>query len=100
QQEAFGRILGALESRSFHALLLQGVTGSGKTEVYLSAIEAALAQGRGALMLVPEIGLTPAMAGQFHHRFGERVAILHSAFHDSERAQEWRRIRAGDAGVV
>ncbi len=56
--------------------------------------------GRGALMLVPEIGLTPAVAGQFHHRFGERVAILHSAFHDSERAQEWRRIRSGEAAVV
>src|SRR6185436_17878270 len=56
---------------------------------------------RGALLLVPEIALTPAVAGQFHHRFGERVAILHPAFHDSERAQEWRRIRAGEApGVV
>ena len=51
-------------------------------------------------MLVPEIGLTPAVAGQFHHRFGDRVAILHSAFHDSERAQEWRRIRSGEASVV
>ena len=59
-----------------------------------------LALGRGVLLLVPEIGLTPAVAGQFHHRFGERVAILHSAFHDSERAQEWRRIRAGQASVV
>jgi primosomal protein N' (replication factor Y) len=100
QKEAFDKIRAALDANQFQAFLLQGVTGSGKTEVYLSAIEAALAQGRGALMLVPEIGLTPAMAGQFHHRFGERVAILHSAFHDSERAQEWRRIRAGDAGVV
>ncbi len=56
--------------------------------------------GRNALMLVPEIALTPAVAGQFHQRFGERVAILHSAFNDSERAQEWRRIRSGEAGVV
>ena len=63
-------------------------------------IDAALALGRSALMLVPEIGLTPAVAGQFHHRFGERVAILHSAFLDSERAQQWRRIRSGEAQVV
>jgi primosomal protein N' (replication factor Y) len=100
QQEAFDAIGRALTSRQFQAFLLEGVTGSGKTEVYLSAIEAALALGRGALLLVPEIALTPAVAGQFHHRFGERVAILHSAFHDSERAQEWRRIRAGEASVV
>ena len=100
QQDAFEAIGSALAARQFQAFLLEGVTGSGKTEVYLSAIEAALAMGRGALLLVPEIGLTPAVAGQFHHRFGERVAILHSAFHDSERAQEWRRIRAGQASVV
>jgi len=100
QQEAFDAIRLSLGSGQFQAFLLEGVTGSGKTEVYLSAIEAALALGRGVLLLVPEIGLTPAVAGQFHHRFGERVAILHSAFHDSERAQEWRRIRAGQASVV
>jgi primosomal protein N' (replication factor Y) len=100
QQDAFEAIGAALAAHQFQAFLLEGVTGSGKTEVYLSAIEAALALGRGALLLVPEIALTPAVAGQFHHRFGERVAILHSAFHDSERAQEWRRIRAGQASVV
>ncbi len=100
QQAAFDRINTALDAKQFQTFLLQGVTGSGKTEVYLKAIDAALALGRSALMLVPEIGLTPAVAGQFHHRFGERVAILHSAFHDSERAQEWRRIRSGDAKVV
>jgi len=100
QRAAFDAIQSALAVRRFHAFLLEGVTGSGKTEVYLNAIEAALAIGRGALLLVPEIGLTPAVAGQFHHRFGNRVAILHSAFHDSERAQEWRRIRAGEASVV
>jgi primosomal protein N' (replication factor Y) len=100
QQAAFDAIRAGLVSRQFQAFLLEGVTGSGKTEVYLSAIEAALAMGRGALLLVPEIALTPAVAGQFHHRFGERVAILHSAFQDAERAQEWRRIRAGQASVV
>jgi primosomal protein N' (replication factor Y) len=100
QQAAFSPIAGALQTGGFHAFLLDGVTGSGKTEVYLNAINAALALGRSALMLVPEIGLTPAVAGQFHHRFGERVAILHSAFLDSERAQQWRRIRSGEAQVV
>src|ERR1700674_4072951 len=85
QQAAFGQIRDALDQKRFQTFLLQGVTGSGKTEVYLKAIEAALALGRGALILVPEIGLTPAVAGQFHHRFGGRAAILHSAFHDAER---------------
>ncbi len=100
QQAAFEQIHEALAQRRFQPFLLEGVTGSGKTEVYLRAIEAALALGCGALLLVPEIGLTPAVAGQFHQRFAGRVAILHSAFHDSERAQEWRRIRSGEASVV
>ncbi len=100
QQGAFERIRAALEAKQFHTFLLKGVTGSGKTEVYLNAIEAALAMGRGALLLVPEIALTPAVAGQFFQRFGERVAILHSAFSDAERADQWRRIRAGAAPVV
>ena len=68
--------------------------------MYLNAIDAALACGRSALLLVPEIALTPAVAGQFYARFGDRVAILHSAFSDSERADQWRRIRAGGASVV
>jgi primosomal protein N' (replication factor Y) len=100
QQKAFDAVVGALRAGGFHAHLLFGVTGSGKTEVYLRAIEAALAMGRGALMLVPEIALTPAMAGQFFHRFGDRVAILHSAFSDAERAGQWRRIRSGAAPVA
>ena len=100
QQAAFEQIRGALNSKQFRSFLLQGVTGSGKTEVYLNAIDAALAHGRGALLLVPEIALTPAMAGQFFSRFGDRVAILHSAFTDRERSDQWRRIRSGAAGVV
>ncbi len=100
QRNAFAAIEGALVKEQFQAFLLQGVTGSGKTEVYLKSIEAALAMDRGALMLVPEIGLTPAVADQFHHRFRGRVAMLHSAFNDAERAQEWRRIRSGEAAVV
>jgi primosomal protein N' (replication factor Y) len=100
QQAAFDAIAEAVRSRTFHPFLLEGVTGSGKTEVYLNAIDAALEAGRGALLLVPEIALTPQVAGQFHHRFGDKVAILHSAFHDAERAQEWRRVRSGEASVV
>lgn len=100
QQDAYNAIEAALGENQFKAFLLQGVTGSGKTEVYLSAIDAALARGRGALLLVPEVGLTPAVAGQFHQRFAGKVATLHSAFHDAERAQEWRRIQSGDASVV
>ncbi len=99
QQAAFDAIRQALESRTYKTFLLHGVTGSGKTEVYLSAIETALSLGRGALLLVPEIALTPAVAGQFHARFGDRVAILHSAFNDSERAEQWRRLRSGQAMV-
>ncbi len=78
----FRQIREAIQAKQFHTFLLHGVTGSGKTEVYLNAIEAALAEGRSALLLVPEIALTPAMAGQFFARFGDRVAILHSAFTD------------------
>ena len=100
QQSAFDKIRGQLDTGAFGAFLLQGVTGSGKTEVYLSAIEHTLQLGRAALLLVPEIALTPAVAGQFLHRFGDRVAILHSAFSDNERTEQWRRIRSGEAGVV
>jgi primosomal protein N' (replication factor Y) len=100
QQAAFDQIREAILTRQFRTFLLHGVTGSGKTEVYLTAIEAVLAQGRGALLLVPEIALTPAMAGQFFFRFGDRVAILHSAFTDVERTEQWRRIRSGKASVV
>ncbi|HKE26395.1 MAG TPA: primosomal protein N', partial [Bryobacteraceae bacterium] len=100
QQAAFDRIAEGIGARRFHTFLLHGVTGSGKTEVYLNAIEATLAQGRGALLLVPEIALTPAVAGQFFARFGDSVAILHSAFTDVERSEQWRRIRSGAARVV
>jgi len=100
QGAAFGKIREQLDSGTFGAFLLQGVTGSGKTEVYLSAIDHALQLGRAALLLVPEIALTPAVAGQFLNRFGDRVAILHSAFSDNERTEQWRRIRSGEAGVV
>ncbi len=100
QRNAFELIAAGVRSQAFCTFLLHGVTGSGKTEVYLNAIDVALAAGRSSLLLVPEIALTPAVAGQFYARFGDRVAILHSAFSDSERADQWRRIRAGGASVV
>jgi primosomal protein N' (replication factor Y) (superfamily II helicase) len=100
QQAAFEQIEAAIKAQRFQTFLLHGVTGSGKTEVYLSAIETALAAGRSALLLVPEIALTPQMAGQFFSRFGDRVAILHSAFTDVERTEQWRRIQSGAARVV
>jgi len=100
QLEAYQQIEAALGGGKFQTFLLEGVTGSGKTEVYLKSIDATIALGRSALLLVPEIALTPAVAGQFFQRFGDRVAILHSAFHDAERAEQWRRIRDRRATVV
>ncbi len=100
QKGAHGAIEAAIAAGAFRAFLLQGVTGSGKTEVYLRSIESVLAAGKNALLLVPEIALTPAMAGQFFHRFGKQVAILHSAISATERAGQWRRIRTGKARVV
>ena len=82
------------------ALLLHGVTGSGKTEVYLQAIASELEKGRGAIVMVPEIALTPQTVQRFASRFGGRVAVLHSALSDGERYDEWHRIRRGEARVV
>ena len=100
QQRAFDEIRSGIQAGEFRPVLLHGVTGSGKTEVYLNAVDAALACGRSALLLVPEIALTPQMAGQFFGRWGGRVAILHSAFSDAERTEQWRKIRSGAAAVV
>ena len=82
------------------ALLLHGVTGSGKTEVYLQAIAAELDSGRGAIVMVPEIALTPQTVQRFASRFGDKIAVLHSALSDGERYDEWHRIRSGEARVV
>jgi primosomal protein N' (replication factor Y) len=81
-------------------VLLQGVTGSGKTEVYLRAVAEALSRGRGAIVLVPEISLTPQMAARFRTRFGERVAVLHSRLGAGERYDEWQRLARGEARVA
>ncbi len=86
-------------SGAFTPFLLHGVTGSGKTEVYLQAISRARAAGKGALVLVPEIALTPQLAGRFRARFGDEVALLHSGLTDAERHAEWLRLRRGEARI-
>jgi primosomal protein N' (replication factor Y) (superfamily II helicase) len=85
---------------SFHTFLLFGVTGSGKTAVYLAAMQKALDRGLASILLVPEIGLTPQMAGLLDQAFGQKVALLHSALTPEERSEQWRRIRRGDAPIV
>jgi primosomal protein N' (replication factor Y) len=99
QLDAVERIATALQSGGGH-FLLHGPTGSGKTEVYLQACARALAQDRDAIVLVPEIALTPQAVGRFRERFGETVAILHSALTEAERRDERERISAGEARVV
>jgi primosomal protein N' (replication factor Y) (superfamily II helicase) len=100
QQGALNRLREAVEMRKFSGILLHGVTGSGKTAVYLAGMRAVLEAGRSAILLVPEIGLTPAVAADLHQIFGDEVAILHSALSDKERAQQWRRIKSGEARIV
>jgi primosomal protein N' (replication factor Y) len=100
QQAALNRLREAVTTRKFSGILLHGVTGSGKTAVYLAGMRAVLDAGRSAILLVPEIGLTPAVAADLHQIFGDEVAILHSALSDKERAQQWHRIKSGDARMV
>ena len=100
QERAVAALSGAVAAGGFQAFLLDGMTGSGKTEVYLRAAQTALDGGRDALFLVPEIALVPALAAAVRARFGSRLALLHSALGKSERHQEWERIRHGEARVV
>jgi primosomal protein N' (replication factor Y) len=100
QKEALAKIGAAVGSRKFGGLLLHGITGSGKTAVYLACMREVLEQGRSSILLVPEIGLTPAVAADLHQVFGDEVAILHSGLSDAERAEQWHRIRRGEARVV
>ncbi len=98
--EAVGRVVSAMDGGAGANFLLYGATGSGKTEVYLQACDAALERGLGAIVLVPEIGLTPQAVGRFQARFGDRIAILHSALGDAERRDERVRIASGEARIV
>ncbi len=100
QEHALQRLIEGLDRRELAPFLLQGMTGSGKTEVYLRAAEAALERGRSVILLVPEIALVPALARAVEQRFGEDLAILHSLLGTGERHQEWERVRRGEARIV
>ncbi len=100
QTAALGRLLKMADAHEFRVALVHGVTGSGKTEIYIRLSAAVRAAGRRVLMLVPEIALTPAAASLFRQAFGERVAIQHSGLSDGERHDQWHRIRRGDTDVV
>jgi primosomal protein N' (replication factor Y) len=100
QDKAVTTIIRSLEQEAPKPFLLHGVTASGKTEVYMRAIEAVLAKGKSAIVLVPEISLTPQMTQGFSERFGQAVAVLHSRLSQGERYDEWRRAERGDARIV
>lgn len=100
QRTAVAQITAASEQQQAKTFLIEGVTGSGKTEIYLQTIQSAIAAGKTALMLVPEIALTPQMVTRVKGRFGQRVAVLHSGLSQGERYDEWRRIERGEAQVV
>jgi primosomal protein N' (replication factor Y) len=100
QQAVLDKILDQVKEETYAVFLLHGVTGSGKTEIYIRAMSAALARGRSAMMLVPEIALTPVFSHQLRSYFGDRVAIFHSSLQKGERFDEWTRVKNGDARVV
>ncbi len=100
QMEALGTIAAAMDKGGFKPHLMYGITGSGKTTVYFAAMRRALDAGKSALLLVPEIGLTPAMAAQMYAAFAGEVAMLHSQLTPDERAEQWHRIRGGGARIV
>ncbi|EGO2795645.1 primosomal protein N' [Enterococcus faecalis] len=100
QQVAVETILQSVQKQQSQTYLLEGITGSGKTEVYLQVIAEVLNQGKTAIMLVPEISLTPQMVQRFKSRFGEHVAVMHSGLSQGEKYDEWRKIERGEAEVV
>lgn len=100
QTNALIEIESALESENYAAFLIHGVTGSGKTEIYIRAIQAALARGKSAIMLVPEISLTPVFSRRLRACYGDQIAIFHSSLTTGERFDEWNRLRRGEARVV
>ena len=100
QQQAYDRLLELYAAHQPHAALLYGVTGSGKTSVYMNLIDRVLEDGRQVIVLVPEISLTPQMMGLFLQKYGRRVAVLHSSLAIGERMDEWKRIKRGEARIV
>lgn len=100
QQRALDQIVAQIDARAYSTFLLHGVTGSGKTEIYIRAMREALRRGRSAVMLIPEISLTPMFSRRLRAHFGDAVAILHSSLSEGERIDGWRRIRQGEARVV
>ncbi len=100
QEAATAALRDAIAASEVRSFLLHGVTGSGKTEVYLRAIAACIAAGKGALVLVPEIALTPQLIGRFRARFGDELAVIHSGLGDNERHLMWRRLRSGVVQVA
>ncbi len=100
QRKITGEITGAVNSGSYCTFLLHGVTGSGKTQVYIEAVDYVVKRGRGAIVLVPEISLTPQIIGRFRKRFGGAIAVLHSRMSLGERYDSWRRIEREEARIV
>src|SRR3989440_6490188 len=100
QAEALNSINDPLKAKAFTSILLHGITGSGKTEVYIRAMHAAIEMNRGAMMLVPEIALTPILSRRLRAHFGDEIAIFHSSLSKGERFDEWSRLRSGEAHVV
>ena len=100
QQQAYDLVVRAIEQHQSKPILIEGVTGSGKTEVYLQSISKAIGEGKSALLLVPEISLTPLMVKRVRARFGQQVAVLHSGLSDGEKFDEWRRIIRNEVKVV
>ena len=100
QEAGLASIQERVRAGKFSGMLLHGITGSGKTAIYLAAMRSVLEAGRSAILLVPEIGLTPAVAADLHQLFGDEVAILHSALSDKERAEQWHRIKRDEARMV
>lgn len=100
QQDAFEAIKKPLNQKIFKSFLLYGVTGSGKTEVYIHALKHTLEQGRGGLVLVPEIALTPQTVQRFYQIFGDQIAVLHSRLSDRERFEAWQSLKSGDKKIA
>ncbi|MDZ7691388.1 MAG: primosomal protein N' [Balneolaceae bacterium] len=100
QQDAFDAIEEPLDANSFASFLLYGVTGSGKTEVYIHALKKALSQGKGGIVLVPEISLTPQTVKRFYQIFGDTIAVLHSGLTDRERYEAWQQLRNGEKKIA